>query len=104
MVTAKVSITDTYGLAPLQVRERAVMNTVLIWPPHRKCTVKILIGHKSGLTVVRARPRNYKVHTTIKICMATTVSYLRVGTVLQFYPELHNHFHWKCTVQRAPEL
>ena len=35
-----------YGLAPLQVRERAVMDTVLIWLPHRKCIVKILIGRK----------------------------------------------------------
>ena len=46
MVTAKVSTTDTYGLAPLQVRERTVMDTVVIWLPHRKCIVKILIGHK----------------------------------------------------------
>ena len=46
LVTAKVSITDTYGLAPSQVRERAVMDTVLIWLPHRKSIVKILIGHK----------------------------------------------------------
>ena len=46
MVTAKVSTTDMYGLAPLQVRERAVMDTVLIWLPHRKCIVKILIGRK----------------------------------------------------------
>ena len=46
MVTAKVSTTDTYGLAPLQVRERAVMDTVLIWLPHRKCIVKILIDRK----------------------------------------------------------
>ena len=35
-----------YGLAPLQVRERAVMDTVLIWLPHRKCIVKTLIGRK----------------------------------------------------------
>ena len=33
LVTAKVSTTDTYGLAPLQVWERAVMDTVLIWLP-----------------------------------------------------------------------
>ena len=38
--------TDTYGLAPLQVRERAVMDIVLIWLSHRKCIVKILIGRK----------------------------------------------------------
>ena len=36
-----VLTTDTYGLAPLQVRERAVVNTVLIWLSHRKCIVKI---------------------------------------------------------------
>ena len=41
-----MSTTDTYGLAPLQVRERTVMDTVLIWLPHRKCIVKILIGCK----------------------------------------------------------
>ena len=35
-----------YGLAPLQVWDRAVMDTVLIWLPRRKCIVKILIGHK----------------------------------------------------------
>ena len=46
MVPTKVSTTDMYGLAPLQVRERAVMDTVLIWLPHRKCIVNILIGHK----------------------------------------------------------
>ena len=33
-----------YGLASLQVRQRAVMDAVLIWLPHRKCIVKILIG------------------------------------------------------------
>ena len=32
--------------SPLQVRERAVMDTVLIWLPHRKCIVNILIGRK----------------------------------------------------------
>ena len=46
VVTAKVSTTDTYGLAPLQVQERAVMDTVLLWPPHRKCIVNILIVRK----------------------------------------------------------
>ena len=46
IVTAKVSTTDTYGLAPLQVWERAVLDTVLIWLPHRKCIVKILIDRK----------------------------------------------------------
>ena len=46
LVTAKVSTTDMYGLAPLQVWERAVMDTVLIWLPHRKYIVKILIGRK----------------------------------------------------------
>ena len=35
-----------YGLAPLQVQERALMDTVLIWLLHRKCIVKILIGRK----------------------------------------------------------
>ena len=35
-----------YSLAPLQVQERAVMDAVLIWLPHRKCIVKILIGCK----------------------------------------------------------
>ena len=44
--TAKVSTTDTYSLDPLQVRERAIMDTVVIWLPHRKCIVKILIGRK----------------------------------------------------------
>ena len=29
-----------------QVRERDVMDTALIWLPHRKCIVKILFGHK----------------------------------------------------------
>ena len=43
-ITAKVSTTDMYSLAPLQIRERAVMDTVLIWLPHRKCILKILIG------------------------------------------------------------
>ena len=46
LVTAKVSTTDVYGLAPLQVQERALMDTVLIWLLHRKCIVKILIGRK----------------------------------------------------------
>ena len=46
LVTAKVSTTDTYGLAPLQVRERPVIDTVLIWLPHRKCIAKILIDCK----------------------------------------------------------
>ena len=46
MVTAKVTTTDTYGLAPVQVRERAVMDTVLVWFPHRKCIVKSLIVRK----------------------------------------------------------
>ena len=41
-----MSTTDTYGLAPLQVQERAVMDTVLICLPNRKCIVKILIGCK----------------------------------------------------------
>ena len=41
-----MSTTDTYGLAPLKVRERAVLDTVLIWLPHRKCIVKILIDCK----------------------------------------------------------
>ena len=44
--TAKVSTTDKYGLAPLQVRERALMDIVLIWLLHMKCIVKILIGLK----------------------------------------------------------
>ena len=46
MVTAKVSTTDTYDLAPLQIRERAVMDTALLWFSHRKCKLKILIGCK----------------------------------------------------------
>ena len=46
LVTAKVSTTDTYGLALFQDRERAVMDTVLIWLPYRKSIVKILIGRK----------------------------------------------------------
>ena len=33
-------------LAPLQAWERAVMDAVLIWLPHRKCIVIILIGRK----------------------------------------------------------
>ena len=41
-----MSTTDTYSLAPVQIRERAVMDTVFIWLPHRKCIVKILISHK----------------------------------------------------------
>ena len=43
MVTANVSTTDhdTYDLAPLQVQERHVMDTALIWFPHRKCMVKL---------------------------------------------------------------
>ena len=47
MVTVEVSTTEMYGLAPLQVWERAVMDTVLIWLPQRKCIAKILIGRKS---------------------------------------------------------
>ena len=35
-----------YGLTPLQVWERAVMDSVFIWLPHRKCIVKTLIGCK----------------------------------------------------------
>ena len=46
MVTAKVSTTDMYGLASLQVRERTVMDTVVLWLPHRKCMAKTLIGRK----------------------------------------------------------
>ena len=45
-MTTKVSTTDTMGLAPLQVWERTVMDTVLLLLTHRKCMVKILIGHK----------------------------------------------------------
>ena len=45
MVTAKVSTTDMYGLAPLQVRERAVMDIVFIWLSHRKCILDILKYH-----------------------------------------------------------
>ena len=41
-----MATTDTYGLAPLQVQERAVMDTVVIWLPHRKCIVKNLIDCK----------------------------------------------------------
>ena len=37
---------DMYGLAPLQVQERAVIDTVLIWLPRRTCIVKILISRK----------------------------------------------------------
>ena len=46
MVTAKVSTTDMYSLAPLQVQEKAVMDTAVIWLPHRECIMKILIGRK----------------------------------------------------------
>ena len=48
MVTVKVSTTDMYVLAPLQVQERAAIDIALVWLsiallwlPHRKCIVKI---------------------------------------------------------------
>ena len=43
MVTAKVSTTDMYHLAPFQVWERVVTDIALLWLLHR---VKILIGCK----------------------------------------------------------
>ena len=39
-------ITNMYSLAPLQIQEKAVMDVTLSWLPHRKCMLKILIGHK----------------------------------------------------------
>ena len=47
-----------YGLAPLQVRERAVMDAVLIWLPHRKCIVKILIGRRYYVKHLNKRFQN----------------------------------------------
>ena len=47
-----------YGLAPLQVRERAVIDTVLIWLPYRKCIVKILIGRKYYVKHLNKRFQN----------------------------------------------
>ena len=41
-----MSTTDMYSLAPLQVRERAITDNVLIWLHHREYIVNILIGHK----------------------------------------------------------
>ena len=34
----------------------------------------------------------------IKTCVATTVIYLSVGMVLQFFPELYDYSHWICIV------
>ena len=38
--------TDMYSLTPLKVQEKAVIDIVFLWLPHRKCMVKILIGCK----------------------------------------------------------
>ena len=43
---AKVSTTGTYGLAPLQVWERAANGHCTFMASHMKCMVKILIGRK----------------------------------------------------------
>ena len=43
---AKVSTTNTYDVARLQVQERTVIDGTVLWLPHRKCLVKISIGHK----------------------------------------------------------
>jgi len=40
--------------------------------------------------------------TAQKKCGANTVSYLRVGPVLQFLPELCNYSHRICTTYREP--
>ena len=82
MVTAKVSTTDMYGLAPLQVRERAVMDTVLIWLPHRKYIVKILIGHKYCQTfeqqdfeIVLAGQAVLQMSQISRSCVIVSISY-----------------------------
>ena len=48
---------------------------------------------ESKLTVVRHGQETTNHTAKIKTCMATTVSYLRVGTVLQFSFELCSQLH-----------
>ena len=46
VVMAKMSTTDMCGLAAIQVWERDVIDTTLLWLPHRAYMVEILIGHE----------------------------------------------------------
>ena len=48
-----------HGLATLQVQEKVVMDTVLIWRLHRKHIVKILIGHKYNVRHLNKKILNY---------------------------------------------
>ena len=57
MVTAKVSKTGTYGLARLQVGERTVMDTMVLWLPHTYG--EILIGHKHYVGHLNKKLLNY---------------------------------------------
>ena len=82
MVTAKVSTTDMYGLAPLQVREIAVMDTVRVWLLHRKCIVKILIGCKycqifeqKDLEIFLAGQAVLQMSQISRLCVIASMSY-----------------------------
>ena len=82
MVTAKVATTDMYGLAPVQVRERAVMDTVFVWLPHRKSIVKNLIVHKYYVRHLNKNFETFLVGQAVlqmsqisRLCIITSMSY-----------------------------
>ena len=52
------------SLTPLKIRERAVMDTVFIWLPHRKYIVKLLIGHKHYVKHLNKKILKYSSSTT----------------------------------------
>ena len=78
-----MSTTDAYGLAPLQVWERAVMDTALIWLPYMKCIVKILIGHKhyvkhlnkKDFEIFLAGQAELQMSQISRSCVITSMSY-----------------------------
>ena len=84
MVTAKVSTTDMYSLAPLEVRERTAMDAVLLWLPKEKCMAKSPVGHKyyicltfqqKDLKILLAGQAALQMSQISRLCVITFMSY-----------------------------